>query len=145
MPDSNLKTVQQTQAQGLEPVFPGQDPNSAILYPAESRIQELYFTKINSEGDEIRFDVLPWDKTVISRPPFGSIAFKESIFDSCMFGSIVVFDDRNWIDEFKFSGNEKIHINFKIGSGEEQIKVVFHVYNAQQINIGNFLNNHCIV
>jgi hypothetical protein len=133
MPDNTLQTVNQTVAQQLDPVLPGQDPNSAILYPTESRIEALYFTK-NVKGEEVKFDIIPWDKTVITRPPLSSISFKESMFDMCMFGSIIVYDDRNWIDEFKFNGNEKLEIHFRIGKSQTLVKLKFHVYDARRIN-----------
>ena len=107
--------------------------NGNFIKSTESKIIELTLTKTNSSGDEIKFQILPWDAQVSVTSPLSSIGFKESLFNGCIFGSLIVFDIRNWTDEFLFNGNEKVNIKFKIGKSDKTIDLSFHIYDAKDI------------
>ena len=114
---SNFQTATNVQNSQQLSANPGDDAFSKkgnIIKATESKIEELTLLKTDKDGNPIQFKILPWDATVSTTSPLSSIGFKESMFNGCIFGSLVVFDIRNWIDEFLFTGNEKLNIKFKI-------------------------------
>lgn len=148
MPNDNYYLIDQTASQQPKPF--SEESTNGTLFNNETRIVSLVLSKKKKgknaqptletetsgkdEEKDISFQIIPWKPTVSLSPPLDSIIFKESIFDGCMFGSMTVTDDRNWIDEFQFTGDEELNLEFSIGKSEEVIKLKFQIYNAKNIS-----------
>jgi hypothetical protein len=127
-----LTNVQNAQPGSANPGDDAFSSNGNFIKTTESRIQELSLYK-EVDGEKIEFKILPWNTSVSNVSPLSAISFKESLYNGCIFGSIIVFDIRNWVDEFLFTGQEKLNIKFKIGKSDKLIDMTFHVYDAKNI------------
>ena len=129
-----FKTLLSVISAQAENQAPGSEPSGKILN-IESKIEKIELYRIDNRGDkENSFLLLPWDPTVTVKSPFSSLVFKESMYDGFIFGSMIVYDTRNWVDEFLFQGNEYLEVQFKIGKSEDIVTFKFYIYNAKQIN-----------
>ena len=134
--NDDFKTLTNAISAQVNNIQPGDDPSGTgpLNSPTESRIISVILSKKDKEGKEIKFDILPWDTTISNNSPFRGMSFTESMFSGCMFGSLIVSDIRNWVDEFQFNGIEKVEIKMTIGLAKEPISFKFHIYNAQLIS-----------
>ena len=152
MPDDNFYLLEKTVSQ--QPKVATEESLNESVFNNESRIKALFLTKkkkgknakptletgsSDSEEKELRFDLIPWKATVSYASPLSSLMFKESLANGCMFGSIIVTDGRNWIDEFQFTGEEQLELHFSIGKSDDLLKLKFHIYDAK--NISDEANN----
>jgi len=151
MPDDNFYLLEKTVSQ--QPKVATEESLNESVFNNESRIKALFLTKkkkgknakptleteSSEEEKELKFNLIPWDAKVSYASPLSSLMFKESLSNGCMFGSIIVTDGRNWIDEFQFTGEEQLELHFSIGKSDELIKLKFHIYDAK--NISDEANN----
>lgn len=127
-----LTSVKNAQPPSANPGDDALSTSANLIKTTESRIEEIKLIKELDSGN-IEFKILPWDTTVSASSPLSSIGFKESLFNGCIFGSAILFDIRNWIDEFLFTGQEKINIKFKIGKSDKLLDLTFFIYDAKNI------------
>lgn len=140
MKDDKLTTIQQAASSAIDPPGEG-DVTSKILFPTESNIISLVLKKRDRNGKEIEFQLLPWKSEILNRSPLSTIQFKESLFDMCMFGKVIVFDDRNWVDDFQFNSLETLEIKFKISDSTEIIDLKFFIYDAKNISDETYIGD----
>ena len=133
MANDNFETISQVASGAISQPQGSDDPNK-ILFPTESNIVSLSLKKKDKDQKEIKFDLIPWKSEVIARTPFSALQFKESLFNGCMFGSLMVFDDRNWVDDFQFSGSETLEISFKISDSDTPVNFKFFIYDAKSVS-----------
>lgn len=140
MANDNFDTLNTVASGGVAETKPGDDTNK-ILFPTESNIVSLSLKKTDKKGKEIKFDLMPWKSEILPRSPFSAIRFSESMFNSAIFGSLIVFDDRNWVDDFQFNGSEILEISFKIGDAEKPVSFKFFIYDAKSISDETYIND----
>ena len=134
--NEEFKTLTKVLSAQLSSFSEGSNPDNLtrLITPYECDIVSIALTKTDLNGNEIRFDLIPWKPTITNNSPFKGISFKESMFNGCMFGTMIFEDTRNWVDEFQFNGNEKLILKFKIGQQEDPLNFTFHIFEAKNIS-----------
>jgi hypothetical protein len=135
----------------------GSQKDGNFVFIGESRLEKVVISKKGKKSsstgkdEKINFELIPWTSgDVVLKSPLRSISFSESMFNGSMYGSMYVFDYRNWIDEFGFDGTEELEIQLKLGieknspsenSNDDEnagrvdklLKFKFNIYNAKSV------------
>ena len=91
----------------------------ADIYYKSGSINKLTITKEDLDGNPISVmevlgpDVVDATQTIGSPSQFGGMVIQESIGSPSMVGTLTILGVGEVIDNFNFSGNEKIEIDFE--------------------------------